>query len=39
MIPCSTAGLKMRDLLGYTTIVLIVSALVFGGTLLWFLRE
>ena len=28
------AGLKMRDILGYTTIVLIASGLVFGGTLL-----
>lgn len=27
------AGLKMRDLLGYTTIVLIASGLVFGATL------
>ena len=28
------AGLKMRDILGYTTIVLIASGLVFAGTLL-----
>ena len=28
------AGLKMRDILGYTTVVLIASGLVFGGTLL-----
>ncbi|WP_189349766.1 short-chain fatty acid transporter [Zhihengliuella salsuginis] len=28
------AGLKMRDILGYTTVVLIVSGLVFAGTLL-----
>lgn len=28
------AGLKMRDILGYTTIVLIASGLVFGTTLL-----
>ncbi|MGH3653091.1 short-chain fatty acid transporter [Glutamicibacter sp.] len=28
------AGLKMRDILGYTTIVLIASGLVFGSTLL-----
>ncbi|GAA3062392.1 short-chain fatty acid transporter [Actinocorallia glomerata] len=28
------AGLKMRDILGYTTIVLIASGLVFGATLL-----
>jgi len=28
------AGLKMRDILGYTTIVLIASGIVFGGTLL-----
>ena len=27
------AGLKMRDILGYTTIVLIASGLVFGATL------
>ena len=28
------AGLKMRDILGYTTVVLIASGLVFAGTLL-----
>lgn len=28
------AGLKMRDILGYTTIVLIASGLVFGATLM-----
>ena len=28
------AGLKMRDILGYTTVVLLASGLVFGGTLL-----
>lgn len=28
------AGLKMRDILGYTTIVLIASGLVFGATML-----
>jgi short-chain fatty acids transporter len=28
------AGLKMRDILGYTTVVLIASGLVFGATLL-----
>ncbi|GAB3184165.1 short-chain fatty acid transporter [Nesterenkonia halophila] len=28
------AGLRMRDILGYTTIVLIASGLVFGGVLL-----
>jgi short-chain fatty acids transporter len=28
------AGLKMRDILGYTTVVLIASGLVLGGTLL-----
>lgn len=28
------AGLKMRDILGYTTIVLLASGLVFAGTLL-----
>ncbi|NLZ99177.1 MAG: TIGR00366 family protein, partial [Micrococcus sp.] len=28
------AGLKMRDILGYTTIVLIASGLVFAATLL-----
>ena len=28
------AGLKMRDILGYTTIVLLASGLVFGATLL-----
>lgn len=28
------AGLKIRDILGYTTVVLVVSGLVFGATLL-----
>ena len=28
------AGLKMRDILGYTTVVLLVSGVVFAGTLL-----
>lgn len=28
------AGLKMRDILGYTTVTLVASGLVFGGTLL-----
>ena len=28
------AGLKMRDILGYTTIVLLASGVVFGATLL-----
>ena len=28
------AGLKMRDILGYTTVVLLASGLVFGATLL-----
>jgi short-chain fatty acids transporter len=28
------AGLKMRDILGYTTVTLIASGLVFGGTML-----
>ena len=28
------AGLKIRDILSYTTVVLIVSGLVFGATML-----
>jgi short-chain fatty acids transporter len=28
------AGLKMRDILGYTTVTLVASGLVFGGTML-----
>ena len=28
------AGLKMRDILGYTTVTLVASGLVFGSTML-----
>ena len=28
------AGLKMRDILGYTTVTLVASGVVFGGTML-----
>ena len=30
----AVAGLKVRDILGYTSIVLVISGIVFGGTLL-----